>query len=74
MITPQNDPLRIDMLNDLVGDATAGLRVEFGDFPAFLGPIGTERDRKIRRDGLHLSDDGKTEVAAWVTTELLGVG
>ena len=74
VITPQNDPLRIDILNDLVVDATAGLRVEFGDFPTFLGPSGEPRDRKIRRDGLHLSDYGKTEVAEWVTTELLGVG
>ena len=74
VITPQNDPLRIDILNDLVVDATAGLRVEFGDFPTFLGPSGEPRDRKIRRDGLHLSDYGKTEVAEWVTTELLDVG
>ncbi len=73
-ITPQNDPARIDALNDLVVQATAGLRVEFGDFPAFVGTIGAKRDREIRRDGLHLSDSGKTQVASWLTSEILGLG
>ncbi|MSO60333.1 MAG: acyltransferase [Ilumatobacteraceae bacterium] len=74
VITPQNDPSRIDALNELVVDATVGLRVEFGDFPTFIGPVGAKRDREIRRDGLHLSDNGKTQVATWLTSELLGVG
>jgi hypothetical protein len=72
-ITPQNDPARIDRLNQLVADATAGLHVRFADYPGFVGPVGSTRETQIRRDGVHLSDRGATEVADWITGEVLGV-
>lgn len=72
-ITPQNDPVRIDRLNRIVADATAGLRVRFADYPGFIGPVGATRDTQLRRDGVHLSDKGQAEVAEWLTSAVLSV-
>jgi hypothetical protein len=72
-VTPQNDPARIDRLNAIVADATAGLNVEFADYPGFIGPVGGSRDKALRRDGVHLSDRGRDEAAEWLATEVLGV-
>ena len=73
-ITPQNDPARIDRLNEIAAAATTGLRVRFADYPGFVGPIGSTRETQIRRDGVHLSDRGRVEVAEWLAGEILAVG
>jgi peptidoglycan/LPS O-acetylase OafA/YrhL len=71
-LQPQNDPARIDRLNELVLNATADLpNVRLADFPSFIGPVGSDRERLLRRDGVHLSDDGMREVAVWLTSEVL---
>jgi lysophospholipase L1-like esterase len=71
-VEPQNDPARIDRLNELVIGATADLpNVRFADFPSFIGEVGAERDRTLRRDGVHLSDEGMRAVAAWLTGDVL---
>lgn len=72
-IKPQNDPARIDRLNQLVAEATQGLNVRFADFPGFIGPVGSARETQIRRDGVHLSDKGEVEAADWITHDVLGV-
>ena len=72
-ITPQNDPVRIDRLNELVASATTGLKVRFADFPGFVGAVGSTRETQIRRDGVHLSDRGKVEAADWITHDVLGI-
>lgn len=72
-LTPQNDPARIDRLNAIVAETTAGLRVRFADFPGFIGPVGSTRETQIRRDGVHLSDRGQREVAEWLTSEVLPI-
>jgi hypothetical protein len=71
-LAPQNDPARIDRLNDLVIQATADLpRVRFADLPSFIGPVGSPREKSLRRDGVHLSDEGMKEVAVWLTGDVL---
>ena len=72
-LTPQTDPSRIDRLNQLVADATAGMHVRFADYPGFIGPIGSAHETQVRNDGVHLSDRGRVEVAEWVAHELLSV-
>ena len=55
-IRPQNHPDRIDRLNELVAAATADLSyVTTVSYRAFVGEIGTARERDIRDDGVHLS-------------------
>jgi peptidoglycan/LPS O-acetylase OafA/YrhL len=72
--TPQNDPARVDRLNDLVAEAVADLpRAGFADFPAFIGAVGSARERAIRHDGVHLSKQGLDEVDDWVVREILGL-
>jgi lysophospholipase L1-like esterase len=69
---PQNDPARIDRLNELVIDATADLpNVRFADYPGFIGEVGSDRDKSIRRDGVHLSEAGQRAVAVWLTGDVL---
>jgi peptidoglycan/LPS O-acetylase OafA/YrhL len=69
---PQNDPARIDRLNEIVLNATADLpNVRFADFPAFIGEVGGARDKSLRRDGVHLSDEGMEAVATWLTGDVL---
>jgi peptidoglycan/LPS O-acetylase OafA/YrhL len=71
-LEPQNDPARIDRLNEIVLESTADLpNVRFADFPAFIGPVGSEREVSLRRDGVHLSDAGMDAVAVWLTGEVL---
>jgi peptidoglycan/LPS O-acetylase OafA/YrhL len=69
---PENDPARIARLNEIVGAATEDLpRVRLADFPAFIGPVGSDRETALRRDGVHLSDQGMAAVAEWITGDLL---
>jgi peptidoglycan/LPS O-acetylase OafA/YrhL len=71
-IVPQNDPARIHHLNELVTAAIADLpRVDTVDFPAWIGVVGGERDRRLRGDGVHLSPEGLAEVVPWLLDEVL---
>jgi hypothetical protein len=47
--------------------------VRFADFPGFVGENGSAREKKIRRDGVHLSDQGRVEAADWITGVVLGL-
>ena len=47
--------------------------MRFADYPSFIGPVGSAQELRIRRDGVHLSDRGKVEVAAWITSQVLSV-
>jgi hypothetical protein len=71
-LQPQNDPARIDRLNDIVMKATADLpNVRFADFPSFVGEVGSDREVSLRRDGVHLSSAGQSAVAVWLTGDVL---
>jgi peptidoglycan/LPS O-acetylase OafA/YrhL len=71
-VVPQNDPTRIHRLNDLVTTAIADLPgVTTVDFPGWLGEVGGERDRRLRGDGLHLSEEGFAEIVPWLLDEVL---
>ncbi len=73
-IVPQNDPARIERLNELVLEAVDGNeQVEIVDFPGFIGPVGGERDERLRGDGLHLSPEGRDELAAWLYDEVFAM-
>ncbi len=73
-IVPQNDPARIERLNELVLEAVDGNeKVEIVDFPGFIGPVGGERDERLRGDGLHLSPEGRDELAAWLYDEVFAM-
>jgi len=66
-IRPQNHPDRIDALNALVREATADLRyVTTVPYRDFIGANGTEREREMRDDGVHLSDAGMSQVGDWL--------
>jgi hypothetical protein len=71
-IEPENDPARIDRLNDIVIQATADLpNVRLADFPSFVGAVGSDRELALRRDGVHLSDEGMRAAAVWLTGDVL---
>jgi hypothetical protein len=71
-VSPQNDPARIDLLNDLVERAIVGLpRTSTVDYPSWIGPVGAARDRELRGDGMHLSPEGLTEVVPWLLDDVL---
>ncbi len=73
-IVPQNDPVRIERLNELVLEAVEGNeQVEIVDFPGFIGPVGGERDERLRGDGLHLSPEGRDELAEWLYDEVFAM-
>ncbi len=62
---------RIADLNRIAREAAMsaqqeGHRVVMVDFPAFVGPIGSDRELTIRNDGVHLSEQGQQEVAPWL--------
>ena len=70
-VVPQNDPARIDRLNELVREATADLPfVRFLDYPGFVGEVGSDREISLRDDGVHLSEQGLDEIVPWLLEEL----
>jgi len=70
-IRPQNHPDRIDALNALVREATADLRyVTTVPYRDFIGANGTEREREMRDDGVHLSDAGMSQVGDWLVDKV----
>ncbi len=71
-VVPQNDPVRIDRLNEIVSAAVADLaQVSMVDFPAWLGPVGADREERLRDDGVHLSAAGLDEVVPWLVGDVL---
>ncbi len=71
-IRPQNHPDRIDRLNELVASATADLDfVMTVPYREFVGENGSERERHIRFDGVHLSEAGVAEVGDWLMDGIL---
>ena len=74
-ITPQNTPERVALLNQLVAAAAADIdaRVTMVDYPGWIGEVGSDRELNLRDDGLHLSDEGLTEVVDWLLFDVLGL-
>jgi peptidoglycan/LPS O-acetylase OafA/YrhL len=71
-LAPQNDPVRIDRLNDIVRDAIADQPLaSVVDYPGWLGLVGTAREQHLRDDGVHLSEAGLAEVVPWLVNEVL---
>ena len=70
-VTPQNHPDRIDRLNKLVAGATADLKgVSVVPYREVIGEVGSDRERWMRDDGVHLTTDGLVEVAEWLISEV----
>ena len=73
-VVAQNDPARIDRLNELAREAIAGIdAAALVDYPAWLGPTGAARDKRLRDDGVHLSQAGLDEAIPWIIGEVLAV-
>ncbi len=74
-ITPQNTPERVALLNQLVAAVAADIdaRVTMVDYPGWIGEVGSDRELNLRDDGLHLSDEGLTEVVDWLLFDVLGL-
>ncbi len=65
---------RIRGLNLMVAEGAAKLtdrRIVLLDYPSFIGEVGSERELAVRRDGVHLSEQGMAEVAPWLI-EIIG--
>lgn len=75
-IAPQNSPERIAALNDIVGElaAASGPSVTMVDYPGWVGEVGSDRELDVRRDGVHLSDQGLDEIVPWLLDDVLGLG
>ena len=43
------------------------------DYPGWIGEVGSDRELNLRDDGLHLSDEGLTEVVDWLLFDVLGL-
>ncbi len=66
---------RIAGLNRLAAEAAesqvrAGRAIVMADFPSFIGDIGSDRELTMRDDGVHLSEQGAEETAAWLVEML----
>ena len=74
--TPQNSPDRIAALNELVAEtaAAAPATVTMVDYPAWVGPVGSDQELHRRDDGVHISDPGLVEVLPWLLDEVIGLG
>lgn len=75
LITPQNTPERVALLNQLVAGVAADsdAPVTMVDFPAWIGEVGSDRELSLRDDGLHLSAEGLVEVVDWLLFDVLGI-
>ncbi|HEX7097450.1 MAG TPA: SGNH/GDSL hydrolase family protein, partial [Acidimicrobiales bacterium] len=72
-LAPMTDPARIDRLNEIVADVAATVpNTSLVDYPSWLADVSSRLDRQLRRDGLHLSDDGIAEVVPWLADDVLG--
>ncbi|MEZ5247465.1 MAG: acyltransferase family protein [Acidimicrobiales bacterium] len=72
-ITPQNDPARISLLNEMVAElaAEAGDDVVMLDYPGWVGPVGSDQELSRRDDGVHLSDSGLVEIIPWLLDQII---
>ena len=71
-IKPQNHPDRIDALNHLVTEAVSDLDyVTIAPYKEFIGEVGSSREKQIRDDGVHLTEQGLLEVAEWIVNEIV---
>ena len=71
-IKPQNHPDRIDALNVLVTKAVSDLNyVTIAPYKEFLGEIGSSREKQIRDDGVHLTEQGLLEIAEWIINDVI---
>lgn len=72
-ITPQNDPARIRLLNDMVVElaAAAGDDVVMLDYPGWVGPVGSDQELRRRDDGVHISDSGLVEIVPWLLDQVI---
>lgn len=72
-ITPQNTPERVALLNELVAAVAegSGAPVTMVDFPDWIGELGSDRELRLRHDGLHLSADGLEELVDWLLADIL---
>ena len=72
-ITPQNDPARILLLNELVAElaADAGDDVVMLDYPGWVGPVGSDQELRRRDDGVHISDSGLVEIVPWLLDQVV---
>ena len=71
-LAAQNDPARIEALNDIVGGLAdaAGDSVTMVDFPSWVGPIGSDQELSRRDDGVHISDSGLDEIIPWLFDQI----
>jgi peptidoglycan/LPS O-acetylase OafA/YrhL len=73
---PDNDPARVDRLNELFADEIAG-RPGFALLPvdAWLQSLdGGEFNTDYRADGVHYTQTGSALYAAWLVPQVLGQG
>ena len=58
-------------MNELVAGATADLEgVSVVPYREVIGEVGSDRERRMRDDGVHLTADGLVEVAEWLIGEV----
>jgi hypothetical protein len=71
-INAQNSPERVDRLNEIVAEAVTGIPdVTLADFPAFIGPVGSAQELRLRGDGVHLSPEGIEAAVDWLLFDVL---
>ena len=72
-IKPQNHPDRIDALNKLGTEAVVVDLdyVSVAPYKEFIGELGSSREKQIRDDGVHLTEQGLSEIAEWLMTEII---
>ena len=71
-IKPQNHPDRIDALNRLVAEAISDIDyATIAPYKEFIGEIGSSREKQIRDDGLHLTEQGLSEIAEWLINDVI---
>ncbi len=72
-LVPDDHEARIDGLNAIAAataDRLADRDIRLVDYASFFGPVGGERDRVLRDDGVHLSETGFDEIAPWLVGRL----
>jgi peptidoglycan/LPS O-acetylase OafA/YrhL/lysophospholipase L1-like esterase len=68
-----NDPARVDRLNEIVAEEVAGRpRFEVVDVGGWLQSLpGGEESRDHRADGVHLTVDGSQQLGRWLVPQIL---
>jgi peptidoglycan/LPS O-acetylase OafA/YrhL len=70
---PENDPARIDRLNEVAAEALAGdPGTTLADYAGWIDDDPQRSvDRSLRVDGVHLGERGRRDVAEWLAPQLL---